>query len=198
MWRRVPATSLMPIPTYHPEDGADSHAHSPRRRPKSMSANISTNMTSGPATQSADCHTALHANHSAIAFNQTVCQSQQGIPRIGQLTQNDPGSLFSEQDAYQEWLTNISANVNDICKTEFGSSFRLNRRFPSSDTSMPDYTSTHSSGKMSITMMDPLATGIIGACEERQPSHLNATINAPMGTIKNHRIEGIRGENNIL
>ena len=42
MWRRGPYNPTMPVPTHHPEDGADSHLHSPRRSSNARTASTRT------------------------------------------------------------------------------------------------------------------------------------------------------------
>lgn len=55
MWRRPQNNPALPVPTFYPDDGADSHLHSPRRRPLAGQnmPTISTALTAPPGSAAA-------------------------------------------------------------------------------------------------------------------------------------------------
>lgn len=93
MWRRPQNNPALPVPTFYPDDGADSHLHSPRRRPLAGQdiPTISGALTAPPgATATLD---AVHSGHSKLQKASTSSASSFLDP-------------FNEA-AYQEWVNSL-------------------------------------------------------------------------------------------
>lgn len=94
MWRRPENNPALPVPTFYPDDGADSHLHSPRRRPLASQhmPTISTALTApaGPA------------------FNlDTVPMGRSKLQKASASTASSFLDPFNEA-AYQEWIDSLA------------------------------------------------------------------------------------------
>lgn len=100
MWRGSQNNPAMPVPTYYPDDGADSHLHSPRHKSllgRSTGSSIvpMPNISSTLTTQA------------AAAFGQSTCP--QGLPSFQKTSVASSSGYvdpFSEA-AYQEWVNSL-------------------------------------------------------------------------------------------
>ncbi|KAI3392018.1 hypothetical protein diail_6345 [Diaporthe ilicicola] len=93
MWRRPQNNPALPVPTFYPDDGADSHLHSPRRRHVTNQEipTIATALTALPgATASLD---SFHSGHPTLQKGSTSSASSFLDP-------------FNEA-AYQEWINSL-------------------------------------------------------------------------------------------
>lgn len=102
MWRRPQNNPAIPVPTYYPDDGADSHLHSPRRRSyvgrgpgcSAMPAStVSGSLTAQPAAATDSGHADL--SQALTGYQKSSASSGSGFV--------DP---FSEA-AYQEWVNSL-------------------------------------------------------------------------------------------
>lgn len=93
MWRRPQNNPALPVPTFYPDDGADSHLHSPRRRPLAGQniPTISTALTAPPGAA---------ATLDAVPWGRSKLQTTSTSPAS---TLPDP---FNEA-AYQEWINSL-------------------------------------------------------------------------------------------
>ncbi|KAK4462572.1 hypothetical protein QBC42DRAFT_326778, partial [Cladorrhinum samala] len=109
--RPLNASSPMPmpppmVPTYHPDDGADLHAHSPRRKPLLRPVKSQGFPMGGLYQQASQPQT---QGQSLFGFQQpSHASSFSWFPRGGQAA-HDP---FSES-AYLEWVASNMANMNN-------------------------------------------------------------------------------------
>lgn len=92
MWRRPQNNPAVPIPTYYPDEGAETHSHSPRRR-----SYVSRGMGSS-GNQVHNVSAALSAANTPV-FPPTLSSLQKG-PLTSTTSFMDP---FSEA-AYQQWV----------------------------------------------------------------------------------------------
>lgn len=160
MWRR-PLNS-MPVPTYHPDEGPNSHSHSPRRwshilrntrnahnpnqAPQGFQVPITLGMASSHSVefQSSPGPDAIFPQNNMSAETHSANTSGSSIP--------DP---YLEPVAYYEWLNSFGSVVNS--DVSGNSCWPINPRNASkqsnSDASMPDYMSLH--GRQN-TMSDPM------------------------------------------
>jgi hypothetical protein len=93
MWRRPQNDPALPVPTFYPDDGPDSHLHSPRRRPVASQdmPTISTALTAPPA---------------GVALLSTLSS---GCSRLQTASTSSTSSFpdpFNEA-AYQEWINSL-------------------------------------------------------------------------------------------
>ncbi|KAF3762721.1 hypothetical protein M406DRAFT_264913 [Cryphonectria parasitica EP155] len=102
MWRRPQNNPGIPVPTYHPDDGADSHLHSPRRR-----SYIGRNTAgSGPA---ATGYEGSLTAETATAFNPAAF-SQALLPTGQKSSGSSSSGFFMEpfsEAAYQELVGSL-------------------------------------------------------------------------------------------
>lgn len=135
MWRRPQNNPALPVPTFYPDDGADSHLHSPRRRPLAGQdmPSISTALTAPPvATATPD---AVHSAHSRLQKASTSSASSFLDP-------------FNEP-AYQEWINSLGLGPQQphvsTPSAVWPSSIARGRNKPGTDPSvgsMPAYLSS--------------------------------------------------------
>lgn len=94
MWRRPQNNPAVPVPTYYPDDGADTHCHSPRRK------SFVGRSLEGSSGQMSNISAAFSATNPA-SFPAPVSALAKGSSSGTSLA--DP---FSEA-AYQEWITSL-------------------------------------------------------------------------------------------
>lgn len=95
MWRRPKNNPAVPVPTYYPDDGADTHCHSPRRK-SCVSRSLE-----GSSGQMSSISGTLAATTSASFLPPVSMLTKGSLSSGGDLV--DP---FSEA-AYQEWISSL-------------------------------------------------------------------------------------------
>lgn len=103
MWRRHQTNSALPVPTYYPDDGADSHSHSPRRR-SYVAQSVAHSGVPMPNISS------TLATPSAVTPNPNTFH-----PNLQTLQKTSTSCGFSFMDpfneaAYQEWINSLGLN----------------------------------------------------------------------------------------
>ena len=169
MWRRPQNNPALPVPTFHPDDGADSHVHSPRRRPLARQdiPSISTALTAPPgATATLD---AVHAGHSKLQKASTSSASSSFL---------DP---FNEA-AYQEWINSLGlgqqqphVDANTIWPGSIAGFVNKSGTDPSM-CGMPAYLSTN---MRDVVATDPMNLSGPSLDEDTQMEILKAPTNTP-------------------
>ncbi|KAK0610987.1 hypothetical protein B0T14DRAFT_540224 [Immersiella caudata] len=170
MWRRTPYNPPGPVPTYQPEDGVHSHAHSPRKRPS-----FRENKAQGFPSFGASGVLQPQATASFFAGQPVPMPF---LPRgsTGGSSLSFPGP--SSETAYFDWTNAFSSGQSSL---ELGGRTvwpARNTSKQSSDTSMPDYISNRSGDAMHIsgpsledhpmTLKVPTNTPATGTNEEAQ------------------------------
>ncbi|KAK7717265.1 hypothetical protein SLS64_002755 [Diaporthe eres] len=168
MWRRPQNNPALPVPTFYPDDGADSHLHSPRRRPLAGQdiPTISTALTAPPgATATLD---AVHSGHSRLQKTSTSSASSFLDP-------------FNEA-AYQEWINSLGLgqqqphiDTNTVWPTSIGRSSNKSGTDPSM-WSMPAY---QSSTMRDVLTADPMNLSGPSLDEDTQMEILKVPTNTP-------------------
>lgn len=97
MWRRPQNNPAVPVPTYYPDDGADSHLHSPRRK---SYVGRSTGSSGVPLSSISGTLTSHSAPQATFPLSLSSFQNNPGISSSGSV---DP---FGEA-AYQEWVSSM-------------------------------------------------------------------------------------------
>ena len=171
MWRRPTLNSAMPVPTYHPDNGADSHAHSPGRRGLLL-RNINNQGFPVPAMPG--------SMFQPPAGTGLLGTQPLQMPYFGRNTPGTGNALahpdpFSES-AYREWVNAMtSGQPNDLWdgRTAWPTSTntRNQGRQSNSDTVMADYVSPQPSDPMQIS----------GSSLEDDPMSLKVPTNTPTG-----------------
>ncbi|ROT37086.1 hypothetical protein SODALDRAFT_351450 [Sodiomyces alkalinus F11] len=139
MWRCTPLTAISPVPTQRPEEGSDSHLHSPRRQ----------------AAASARIHTASVAAAAAKGI-----KDPRDLPRVFGTQYQTPGPYVSSSQAPApnpigasalDWGRNLNKDVGTTAAgLGYGDARFAAYRHParegslatSGDLSMPDYASS--------------------------------------------------------
>lgn len=98
MWRRQQSNPALPVPTYYPDDGADSHSHSPRRR---SYVGHSTTPSSVPMPAIPTASAAPSAMTPTLNFH--------GFQKSSASSGSSFMDPFSEA-AYQEWINSLGLN----------------------------------------------------------------------------------------
>lgn len=142
MWQRVHNNPALPVPTYYPDDGADSHSHSPRRR--SYAAH-------SMAPSSVPMPTISSALHASSALTPNLNSFQPSLQNFQKSSTSSGASLvdpFSEI-AYQDWINSLGLNSEhptmDIKAVWPSDLTRNTNKQPNTDQSMPsmsDYLSS--------------------------------------------------------
>ncbi|KAK3388458.1 hypothetical protein B0T20DRAFT_484028 [Sordaria brevicollis] len=131
MWRTPTYISNVPVPTYHPEDGISSHAHSPLRARKS---------TESPAGFPTPImtHGVFQPQPPSTSYGGTQTLQMPYAPRntntgsSSSLSYPDP---FTEP-SYMDWASSVDTN-------SWQSGMRRGTQQQSSDDTMPDYGDGH-------------------------------------------------------
>ena len=166
----------MAVPTFHPEDGADSHSHSPRRRSllNRVSASQGFPMPFMPSLITSQ----------AAPFNNAVYQQPMPMPMLQRNTLPS-GSAFPDlftETAYLEWVNSLGLSQN----TDVGESRGvIPTTFPrnpskqsSTDISMPDYMSSYSGHNMMPESVHMSGTSLD---DDGQTGSLKVPTNTPTG-----------------
>ncbi|KAJ8119234.1 hypothetical protein ONZ43_g3777 [Nemania bipapillata] len=157
MWRRGPFNPTMPTPSHQHEDGPEAHLHSPRRH---SSFAKSTTGASGyhPATVNAS---QMNANNFIGNMPNTQSLLQRGIngSQVGYIDPFNPSK--ADMPSYFDWSNTFgvvgNTQVADVGKGK-AASRRVNThsKISASDTSMPDYSSSNSTGAQLMTDFQPM------------------------------------------
>ncbi|ROV89381.1 hypothetical protein VSDG_08639 [Cytospora chrysosperma] len=148
MWRSHQINSSMPVPTYYPEEGADSHSHSPRRR-SYMTQSMAT-----PSVPMPPISSTLTAPSVMIPNMNTFHPSLQTFQKSSTSSGSSFMDAFSEA-ASQEWLNSLglhqqqpTIDVKSVWPTAIT---RNNSKQSCTDQSMPNM-SDYLSSTMAHTM----------------------------------------------
>lgn len=168
MWRRPQNNPALPVPTFYPDDGADSHLHSPRRRPLAGQdiPTISAALTAPPsATATLD---AVHSGHSKLQ-KASISSASSFL---------DP---FNEA-AYQEWVNSLGldqqqphVDPNSIWPNSIA---RVNNK-AGTDPSMCSMPSYLSSTMRDVVATDPMNLSGPSLDEDTQMETLKVPSNTP-------------------
>lgn len=104
MWRRPQSNPAMPVPTYYPDDGSDSHIHSPRRKSygSRSTGNSSVAMTNLSSTLMPQIVPGL--NHNSFPEAISAYQKTSG-------TSSSSGYVDPFNDAaYKEWIASMGSS----------------------------------------------------------------------------------------
>ncbi|KAK5630112.1 hypothetical protein RRF57_005827 [Xylaria bambusicola] len=158
MWRRGPFNPTMPVPSHQHDDGPEAHIHSPRRR--------STSFIKG--TASSNGLNSAFANSSQMNASTFVgnVPNTQGLVQRGlngqQVGYVDPfNANKADLSTFFNWPDNLGG-VEHTQAADMGKSKSSNRRantnskISTSDTSMPDYTSSNSTGAPPMNDFQPM------------------------------------------
>lgn len=168
MWRRPQNNPTLPVPTFYPDDGADSHLHSPRRRPLSGQdiPTISAALTAPPG--SIATLDAVHSGHSMLQKASTSSASSFLDP-------------FNEA-AYQEWVNSLGldqqqphVDPNTIWPNSIA---RVNNK-AGTDPSMSSMPLHLSSTMRDILTTDPMNLSGPSLDEDTQMETLQVPTNTP-------------------
>ncbi|KAI0437136.1 hypothetical protein F4803DRAFT_566297 [Xylaria telfairii] len=186
MWRRGPFNPTMPVPSQQHEDGADAHLHSPRRR-------STCSFVKGVAGSSA--YTPASTNVSQIDANnfmgsmpnaQGLLQRSVNGPQLGYVDPFIPNK--ADISSFFDWPNTFGA-VGHSQPPDMGkgkpSSRRANThsKISTSDTSMPDYSSSNCSGAQLMTDFQPITFS--AGLEDPDTSNLapKAPVNTPIALV---------------
>lgn len=180
MWRRPQNNPALPVPTFYPDDGADSHLHSPRRRPLAGQSlpTISTALTAPPG---------------AAATLDAVPTSRSKVQKAS----TSSGSSFLDpfnEAAYQEWINSLGfsqqqphVDTNTIWPTMFTRGNDKSGTDPVMG-SMPAYLS---SAVRDIATADPMNLSGHGVDDDAQMEMLKVPTNTPTAFMgADHAVSG--------
>ncbi|KAI1307724.1 hypothetical protein F5Y03DRAFT_383645 [Xylaria venustula] len=181
MWRRGPFNPTMPVPSQQHDDGPEAHIHSPRRR----SSFVKSTMSSSGYNNSVSANV-CPVNTNSFTANMPNTQSliQRGA-NTHQVGYTDPFNPNKPDMSYLfEWPNNLGVvgnpQTSDMGK-EKPSSRRANThsKISTSDTSMPDYSSSNSTGAQLMTDFQPMNFGVTSVDD---PDTSNIAPKAPANT----------------
>ncbi|KAI0114076.1 hypothetical protein GGR51DRAFT_505438 [Nemania sp. FL0031] len=185
MWRRGPFNPTMPSSSQQHEDGPEAHLHSPRRRSsfvKSTASSSGYNLASAPASQ-------MNARNFIGSMPNTQSLLQRGIngPQVGYIDPFNPGK--TDMASYFDW-TNALGAVGNSQVAEMGKGKAASRRanthskMTASDTSMPDYTSSNSTGAQLMTDFQPMSF-VVSHIDEADTGNLASKVptNTPTALV---------------
>ena len=176
MWRRPSLNAAMPVPTYHPAAGAESHTHSPGRKSllvrnaKSLGFPGSIMPNNVFPTQTAGA---------GLLGNQALLQT----PYFAQSSSTTSGGNLScpdpfDESTYFEWLSSGSSGQPSDCWGDGRPCWPMmnprianNKQATSSDTAMSDFVPSQASDVMQIS----------GSSLEDDPMSLKVPTNTPTG-----------------
>ncbi|KAJ8125301.1 hypothetical protein O1611_g8339 [Lasiodiplodia mahajangana] len=158
MWRRGPFNPTMPSSSQQHEDGPEAHLHSPRRRSsfaKSAASSSGYNLASATASQ-------MNASNFVGSMPNTQSLLQRGIngPQVGYIDPFNPSK--TDMASYFDWSNTLGV-VGNAQAADMGKGKTASRRanthskMSASDTSMPDYTSSNSTGAQLMTDFQPMS-----------------------------------------
>lgn len=168
MWRRPQNNPALPVPTFYPDDGADSHLHSPRRRPLTGQdmPTISTALTAPPGATAA--FSPVHSGHSKLQKASTSTASSFLDP-------------FNEA-AYQEWVNSLGLDQQQPhmdTNTIWPSSIARGSNKSGTDPSMGSMPAYLSSTMRDAIITDPMNLSGRSLDEDTQIEILKVPANTP-------------------
>ncbi|KAI1752017.1 hypothetical protein F4782DRAFT_547302 [Xylaria castorea] len=184
MWRRGPFNPTMPVPSQQHEDGPEAHIHSPRRRSsfvKSAAGSSGYNPASANASQ-------IDANNfmGSMPNAQSLLQRGMNGPQLGYIDPFNPNK--ADISSFFDWPNTFGvvghSQVADMGKGK-PSSRRANThgKISTSDTSMPDYSSSSCSGAQLMADFQPMT--FIATLDDPDTSNLapKAPVNTPTALV---------------
>ncbi|KAI1186286.1 hypothetical protein F5B17DRAFT_441207 [Nemania serpens] len=158
MWRRGPFNPTMPTPSQKHEDGPEAHLHSPRRR-SSFAKNTAGSSGYNPASANMS---QMNANDFIGNMPNSQSLLQRGIngTQAGYMDPFNPNK--ADMTCFFDWSNNFGvvgqSQAADMGKGK-ASSRRANThsKITASDTSMPDYSSSHSTGAQMMNDFQPMS-----------------------------------------
>lgn len=103
MWRRPQNNPAMPVPTYHPDDGSDSHIHSPRRKSYGCGSTGSSNVAMPNMSSTLMPQIIPGLNHASFPEAISAYQKTSG-------TSSSSGYVDPFNDAaYKEWIASMGS-----------------------------------------------------------------------------------------
>ncbi|KAK7739246.1 hypothetical protein SLS62_011272 [Diatrype stigma] len=159
MWRRGPFNPSMPVPTQHPEEGAEAHLHSPRRPPTYNKTTISSSGQSsgipGLSSVTNNASTLLSSMPNTQALLQRGWSSSASV-------YNDPFNQQGSDDplAFMDWSNaagpvGYNPNASDTATPSYNpaqaSKSTRDRRMTNSDISMSDFNLSNSNNPQMIS-----------------------------------------------
>lgn len=126
MWRGQLTNACPHVPTFHPDDGSDSHGHSPRRR---------SGKPAGGASASRGVYTPSGPPGVDVSLASGTRGQKAAFPRrTGATSASSVPDVFADPALYKEWL------VSSGLRSEFNpAQTPLTGKPSGTDTSMPDY-----------------------------------------------------------
>lgn len=153
MWRYPPGSNHISIPTYHPENGADAHSHSPRRRAAQEQASANAAVwDTVPFAGGGNLHGFPEgsSSRSDITMQTASCRAE---PTEDVDMQGMFDDVSNQQAAYAQWAS------MDAMAYEGWAAGRLPSKDSSTDQSMPDYTSLATSSGVMQWSGNPMNLG---------------------------------------
>jgi len=176
MWRGPSLAPGLPVPTYHPENGSDSHGHSPRRRSTRIHGSSSLGRPHFPLMP-----TIIPAQASTI-INPAFAQCAPLLQRGGTSSGSSCPDPFTEPAAYKEWLNSLGLGQFHLPQSDalphWPNTSRMATKQSSTDTSMPDYLS---SGSVNVNnfVQDQFQISPVGLDDDFGSQALQAPTNTP-------------------
>jgi hypothetical protein len=181
MWQCSPFNAVMPVPTYHLEDGPSSHTHSPGKK-----SQLLRNLKS-QGFPPVVANTVFPPVGNDLLDNAALQMPYLDSSTLGSGTALSCSDPFLDS-AYLEWansLTNQQSSDSWDGKTLWPASARSSQRRSTSDTIMPDYVPPHPSDPMHIsgdsledcpmTLKVPTNTPTGGPAEEGQDTYFRVS-----------------------
>lgn len=168
MWRRPQNNPALPVPTFYPDDGADSHLHSPRRRPLA-------------GQDMPTISTALNAPNGA---NATLDAVHPGHLKLQNASTSSASSFLDpfNEAAYQEWINSLGLGQQQShvdTNTIWPNSIARGSNKSATDPSMCIMPSYLSSTLRDATTADPMHLSGPSLDEDTQMETLKVPTNTP-------------------
>ncbi|KAJ2980042.1 hypothetical protein NUW58_g7048 [Xylaria curta] len=184
MWRRGPFNPTMPVPSHQHEDGPEAHLHSPRRR----SSFVKSTPASGYNPASANvpqmnAHDFIGNTPNAQNVQQRGVNGPQFEARFGYMDPFNPNK--ADLSSFFDW-PNAFGVVGHSQAADMGKGKSSSRRanthskISTSDTSMPDYSSSNSIGAQMMADFQPM-NFVVEGMDDADVSSLapKAPVNTP-------------------
>ncbi|KAI1358161.1 hypothetical protein F5Y08DRAFT_125825 [Xylaria arbuscula] len=161
MWRRGPFNPTMPVPSQQHEDGPEAHVHSPRRRSSFPKGTVNSSGFNSACANTSQ----MNANTFTGNMPNTQNLMQRGV-NSQQVGYTDPFNANKvDLTSFFDWPDNLGV-VGHAQTADMGKSKPLSRRanthskISTSDTSMPDYCSSNSTGAQPMAEFQSMSTGV--------------------------------------
>jgi hypothetical protein len=131
MWRGPPLSNSFPVPTYHPDEGSDSHSHSPRRRAFRMMGSSSQGLQLP--------HMPVMGAQPSAMMNSVLGQNIPFGLRSGTSTGSSCPDPFTDPAAYRDWLNSLGLGQLQMPPTSsngWPGVDRMDHRHSNTDASM--------------------------------------------------------------